>query len=113
MQRRLISHDPITGVSTWHDYDYQTDTTTISYTTDPTAQLEVNKIRANDTQVTRQGMKDEFLHYASIPPGVQLDWLINKGVDVTNRDHAKAMFKLLNDPEYRHLKVTTLHHFPK
>ncbi len=86
---------------------------TISYTTDPTMELERNKEKANDAEATRQGIKDEFWHYASIPAGVQLDWLINKGVDVTNQNHSKEMFKLLNDPEYRYLKTTTKHHAPK
>ena len=113
MQRRLISHDPITGLNTWHDYDYATDTTTISYSADSQPVLEANKRRANDVGLTREGIKDDFWFYASVPVEVQLDWMINKGVDVTNRDHAKEMFKLLNDPEYRYLKATVKHHTPK
>lgn len=112
-QRRLISHDPITGLNTWHDYDSLTDTTTISYTGEHEGIIERNKEIANDVDVSRKGMKNDFLYYASIPATVQVDWLINKGVDVMEKHHAKEMFKLLNDPEYKHLKVTTKNHRPK
>ena len=39
-----------------------------------------------------------------------MDWLINKGVDIYNKDHAKRVGELLNDPEYLYLKTTHLHH---
>lgn len=98
---------------TWHSYDSQTDETVISYSADSRPVLEQNKAMANSDDFTKAGIKDEFWLYASIPVAVQLDWLINKGVDVTNRDHAKKMFELVNSPEYRHLKTTSGYHKPK
>ena len=110
MEKRLLSVDPLTGLMTWHSHDPLTDETIISYTADSSPILEGNKMMANDPDYTKQGIKQEFWHYASIPVEVQMDWLINKGVDVYNKDHAKKIGELLNDPEYRYLKTTHLHH---
>lgn len=98
---------------TWHDYDPQTDEMTIGYSADSTPVLEANKSMQNSTEHSKKGIKQEFWQYASIPAEVQVDWLINKGVDIHNRDHAKKMFQLLNDPEYRYLKTTAGYHKPK
>lgn len=111
--KRLLQSDPVTGLMTWHEYDELTDETTISYSADSTPVLEANKIIQNDEDYSRKGIKRDFWHYANIPVEVQLDWLINKGVDISNKDHAKKMFQLLNDPEYRHLKTTSGYHRPK
>lgn len=110
MDKRLLSVDPLTGLMTWHSYDPLADETIISYTADSSPVLERNKTMANDADYTRQGIKQEFWHYATIPVEVQMDWLINKGVDIYNPDHNKKVSELLNDPDYLHLKTTHLHH---
>lgn len=113
MAKRLLSTDPVTGLMTWHEYDHLTDETTISYSADSTPILEQNKAMQKDGDFSRKGIKQEFWLYASIPVAVQLEWLIHKGVDVTNKDHAKKVFELVNDPEYKYLKTTTGYHKPK
>ena len=113
MSKRLLSTDPVTGLMTWHEYDAATDETTISYSADSTSILERNKALQNDTDFSKKGIKQEFWKYAEIPVEVQLDWLINKGVDIANRDHAKKMFELVNSPEYKYLKTTAGYHRPK
>lgn len=110
MDIRHLSTDPITGVETWHHYDDQTDETRIIYTADDTPLLEQNKMLQNDTGYTQAGIKQEFWKYASFPPGVQVKWLIEYGIDVWNRDHYDRITKLLEDPQWRHLKCTTRHH---
>ena len=110
MDKKLLSYDPITGLMTWFSHDESTNESTVSYSADSSPILEVNKKLANDGEYTKQGMKEEFWHYASIPVMVIMDWLINKGVDVYNKDHAAKVSELLNDPEYRHLKTTNKHH---
>lgn len=113
MDKRLLSVDPMTGLMTWHSYDALTDETVISYTADSSPILETNKMMANDSEYTKQGIRQEFLHYATIPVEVQMDWLINRGVDIYNRDHNKKVSELLNDPDYRYLKTTTMNHVMK
>lgn len=113
MTRRLLSTDPATGLMTWHEYDPLTDETIISYSADSKPIIESNKAIQNDAEFSKRGIKQEFWKYAEIPVEVQLDWLINKGVDIANKDHAKKMFALLNDPEYKYLKTTSGYHRPK
>lgn len=108
--RRLLSHDPITGLDTWHEYDSQTDETRIITTGDAEPYLEANKIRANDTQLTKNGIKNGMWLYASIPPGVQVKWLIEHGVDIYKKEHGPQMSRLLEDPQYKFLKTTEKRH---
>jgi phospholipase C len=51
-------------------------------------------------------IKDEFRLSARIPVVVYYEWKNKYGVDLRNKDHAKAVKKLLNSPEYRYLKTT-------
>lgn len=113
MEKRLLSVDQMTGLMTWHSYDALTDETVISYTADSTPILERNKLMANDADYSKQGIKQEFWHYATIPVEVQMDWLINRGVDIYNMEHNKRVSELLNDPDYRYLKTTTMNHVMK
>lgn len=110
MDKRLLSTDPLTGLMTWHSYDEQEDKTIISYTADSSQVIEKNKEFQNDEDFTRKGIKNEFWLYARIPVMVQLEWLINHGVDINNKDHSKRMGELLNSPDYRYLKTTTKNH---
>jgi len=49
---------------------------------------------------------DEFRLSARIPNMVVYEWKRKFGVDVFNKDHAQAVKKLLNSPDYRYLKTT-------
>lgn len=110
MDKELISHDPLLGLSTYHSYDAETDTSVFSYEGDPASHLDLNKRLANDAEVTRQGIKDEFWLYASIPAIVQMKLLTEKGIDVWNPHHRDRLSKVLEDPEYRYLKTTNKIH---
>ena len=98
---------------TWHDYNPLTDEMTIGYSADSRTIIERNKAMQNDTNFSKSGIKQEFWKYAEIPVEVQLDWLINKGIDVYNKDHTKKVFELVNDLEYKGLKTTAGYHKPK
>lgn len=113
MDKRLISYDPLTGLETYHSYDDLTDKTIISYEADSSPIIETNKLMQNDDHYSKKGIKDEFWHFASIPVMVQMDWLINHGVDILKKEDAPKVFKLLNDPDYRYLKTTTGRHLIK
>jgi hypothetical protein len=51
-------------------------------------------------------IRDEFRLSARIPDVVVYEWKRLFGVDVFNKDHAQAVKKLLNSPDYRYLKTT-------
>lgn len=110
MAERLIDVDEVTGLETYHDYDALTDETHIIHRADATPVLERNKAMQNDPSVWKDGVKNEFVLYASIPVGVQVKWLVELGVDVYNKDHGKKVGELVNSPEYAYLRTTTKYH---
>lgn len=104
--RRLISQDPLTGISRWVEYDADTDTLTEYSEQDVTRELEASKYLQNDPDYWKNGVKDEMAHYAHIP-NILLEKWMREGVDIT--DNA-ALFAMVNKPEYAYLKVTTAYH---
>lgn len=102
---RLIDHDPYSGVSTWFVPSDDRRTFGIKYVQDCEPTIEENKTAQNNAPTRPKG---DFHHVAEIPVGIQMKWMIEKGVDVHNRDHWPAVKRLLNDPEWRWLKRAPL-----
>lgn len=98
--KRLLDYEADSGLAVFHEYDEQTDTTLIHYEQDVEPLLDANKRAANENT----GRMGDMVHVASIPVSVQLKWMVEKGVDVLNPDHAKAVARLLDDPDYRYLR---------
>lgn len=110
--KRILDADPLTGVTVTMNMGND-GTFSVTHEQDVSAVLDYNKALANDTDATRKGMRKGLWHYAKIPAVVQMEWLHKHGVDIGNKDHSKAMFRLLNDPQYRYLKTTTKTHTPR
>lgn len=110
MSKELFSFDPLTGMRVYFDYDESNDTTVLQYEQDVEPLLEMNKALANDDGYWKQGVKDEFAHYAQIPNAVIMQWLIEDGIDVYKEEDWPAVARKLNDPEFRYLKVTSKKH---
>ena len=108
--KRVLDYNPLTGESVVFNYDDATDVLTLVHEQDVSGILDQNKALAADTDRTKKQIKDDMLHYASVPNSVILKWQLEKGVDVFNTKHRKKVFKLLNDPEYRYLKTTSITH---
>jgi hypothetical protein len=104
MSRRLLDADPVTGLFTWHEFDAASGRTAITYEQDVEPLVEANKAQAREAA----GPMGDMAHVASIPASIQLKWLIEKGVDVLDPDHRQAVAKLLDDPEWRYLKVRNI-----
>ena len=51
-------------------------------------------------------MKDELRLSARIPVTIYYEWKNKFGVDLYDKNHAPAVRKLLNSPDYRYLKTT-------
>ena len=111
MSKRVLEYDPLTGITTYFDYAAETDTTIISREQDVSHILDANKALQNDDQVTKDGIRDSWWHYAQIPLVVIEKWLNEHGVDAFNKDHQKAVYRLLNDPQYKYLKTTAKMHW--
>jgi hypothetical protein len=104
--KRILDYDPWSGITT--TFDYTPDgVTIIGREQDVSAMLEINKALANNDDYSKNGIKDCWWHFATIPNIVIEKWLNEFGIDVYNKDHEKAVKRLLNQPEYRYLKTTT------
>jgi hypothetical protein len=104
MSKRLLDFDPNTGLKTFHSYDETEDKTFVSYEQDVEPLLDRNKA----AQMENTGRMGDMVHVASIPSSVQLKWLIEHGVDITNKDHMPGVKRLLNSNEWRYLKVRNI-----
>jgi hypothetical protein len=111
MTKRLLDYDPINGVSCW--FEYRNDHVVLTHTQDISQVLEANKRSANDDDKTKQGIKQDWWKYASVPAVVEIEWLQKYGVSLDNPDHKKKVFELLNHPDYRYLKSTSKVHTVK
>ena len=47
----------------------------------------------------------ELRRAASIPNGLVAKWLVEEGINIFNPNHAEAIRRKLNDPEYRWLRT--------
>jgi hypothetical protein len=104
----LFDYDPLTGVAEYFDYDRENDVAVIRTVQDVDGFLDEMKRRRQDAELTRKGIKQGWWHYASIPSVVILQ-LRAKGIDVYNKDHAKAVFREINE-NYPYLKTTDKKH---
>ena len=101
MAKRLLDYDPLTGVSTYHDYDHLTKQTTISEEQDVEAALRANRELAKEDKP-----KGEWWHVATIPVGVQYKWMKDHGVNIHDKNHKDGVTRLLNSSEYEYLRTS-------
>lgn len=106
--RQLLDYDPINGVSCY--FNSQGGEVVFTHEQDISRILSDNREEANDEEKTKQGIKNDWWKYASVPTVVEVEWLQKYGVSLDNPDHKKKVFSLLNSPEYRYLKTTTKMH---
>lgn len=104
MSKRLLDYDPLTRVSTYHAYDAQTDMTWIEEVQDVEPYLERNKA-LQTPEYSKQGIKNEWWHVATIPVGIQYKWLREDGINIFNKAHWPAVKRKLMDPDYRYLRT--------
>lgn len=91
------------------EYDEHDDRMTITHEQDVEPYLKLAEERRKSEEYTRHGMKREMLHYAILPEVVQIEMRDKYGVDVNNRDHWPAVFKLINEV-YPRFKTTEIKH---
>jgi hypothetical protein len=104
----FFDYDAETGIRETFDYDPIQDRVMITATQDVTGFLDLmNEIRKHP-EISAKGMKEEWWHYASIPPVVEME-LKKKGLDLNNKDHMKPILREIN-ANYPYLKSTTKNH---
>jgi hypothetical protein len=99
---RFLSRDPLTGAVEHYRYDESSDTCIIRRREDVEPVIEANKRSGLDNDGWNA---DRSMRLAArIPPQVQLLWLQQYGIRAWDKNHKKAVRRLLNDPEWRHLR---------
>lgn len=91
------------GVQTEYTYSDDGDIT-ISTSQDCQPILDRNKELANEPLDKRK----DIWRVASIPPVVQMKWLVEEGIDVFDPEHAPAVRKKLNSNEWRYLRTSEI-----
>ena len=69
--------------------------------------IDHNKRLQNDNP-KGMGPSREWQHIASIPPIVQLQWIERYGADPLAKGNEKLLLRVLNDPEFRYLRCSTV-----
>lgn len=110
MAKRLLDHNPLTGMSISFDYDENNDSFTIGHHQDASAVIDDNKWALLDLDAHKKAAKADWAHYAKIPEIVILEWKALYGVDFMDPNHWTRCMALLNSPEYKYLKRTTYRH---
>ena len=101
MSRRLFDYDADSGLKTWYEYNPENDSFGLTYEQDVSAALDANKA----SQTEGFDKRADFWHAASVPVGIQYEWLVKHGVNMWKKEHSDGVKRLLNDPEYRYLRV--------
>ena len=104
MHRRLLDHDPVSGLTEYHSYDPATDTTVIETVQDVAPVLERNKALQNADDGGWSPTR-ELRRAASIPDILVLKWRNEEGIDVFDPNHWPAVKRKLNSSEYRWLRT--------
>lgn len=107
MSKQLLDYNPLTGVSTYFEYEASTDTMLITDVQDVNAILDETAMLRNCDEYSRDGIKNDMWHYARLPLTVMLDMKTRFGVDLMAKNPDwKSAFKIINR-EYPYLKTTT------
>ena len=97
----LLDSCEYTGLKKYLGYDEETDNTLVKYVQDVDPILDRNK----EAQVDSFDKRSEMWHAASVPNVVLMKWATEHGVQYWNPAHKDGVKRLLNDPEYRYLRV--------
>lgn len=104
---RLLDQDG--GTLTYFGMDEGSGDITITTEQDVSGFLDhMKRMRETSSERWDKGVKEEWVHYASIP-NVVIMQLKAKGIDVFNPDHEKAVLREINS-SYPYLKVVDKHH---
>ena len=100
----LIDADPATGLRKWLGYEAEGDKVLVAYDQDRAvtdAIVDANKA----AQAESFDRRSDFWHAAHIPVGVMYEWKARHGIGAWDPNHRPGVMRLLNDPDYRYLRV--------
>lgn len=98
-----FDHDPHTGTVQTYDYDPTTDTHMITTHQQVSALLDSLQTRRNDPDYWKKAIKEEWVHFASIPTVVELE-LKKKGLNLYDKNATKRIMQEI-EINYPYLKA--------
>ena len=104
----LFDFNSDTGVKTLYDYDPLTDQYALTYEQDVSGFLDRMNDMRKKTDYSDKGIKEEWWHYCSIPPVVEME-LMKKNLSLSRKDDFKEILKEIN-ANYPYLKATDKKH---
>lgn len=101
----FLEYDPLSQIRTDTAWDENTQEMTLIRTSDVEPYLKHAHENRQHLGLNRNGIRENWWGYATIPPIVQLQ-LRAKGLEVGNKDHEKRIIEEINT-HYPYLKLTT------
>lgn len=101
MKKFLLETDPLTGIS---DY-YAEDADGQGYYIEEVSHDITRQTIEQNKRLEGEGKGKDMWLAASIPPGVQFEWLAKHGVEFWNPAHRDGVRRLLNSSDYRYLRI--------
>lgn len=105
MTRRLLDYDPITRITTTHEYDYANKRNVTGHFQDVEPILDFNKaIKSHG----HNGMIDKEVGLrlvARVPLTLLYKWAIETGTQLGTPEFHEVMRIRLNDPDFRHVRT--------
>lgn len=95
----------MTEVTHREQYDEEHDRLIIYSEQDVAPFLKRNRERYANRRRKEHHKSETMNHYAEIPMIIAYKWLVEFGIDIMNEDHAPAVERLLNDPEWKYLRT--------
>jgi hypothetical protein len=105
MTRRLISHNPDSGISAWHEHDEVTKETRLIHTYgDVSGIIDNNKLNYNHVSGWNA---DRSMHkVATIPLSIANKWLLEEGIDIFRKEDWPKVKAKLNSNEWLYLRTS-------
>lgn len=104
MAKRLLEKDPFTGITTWYEGNGD-GSFKIAQTQDVEKILDHNKRLANETSYKRQGIKEDWYHFATVPITVVHEIMQKYHVDFGRQEDLPKIEKILQRDYKRTLTV--------
>ena len=109
--KRLLDYDPMTGISEYFHEDAHTGQWHIETVQDTQPSLEAAKAMRNDSEHTKQGIKNGMWHVAHFDNVVITKMMNEEGVSVYDPNDAKKLNELIKPGgKYANCRVTDGYH---
>ena len=104
MSKRLLSYDPLNGVSAWFEGDGQGGGV-IGHTQDVSKILERNMNLQRCPEYKSQGIKESWMHFAHVPAISMMEISKKFHVDFSNKDDFAKIERILSSRDYCKLRT--------